>query len=167
MKKVQTPASIFHPGQHRRIPDEKMHDPYQNREKPAGPALCDSCGAVYRDGRWHWAIPSAGTVLVRCPACSRIHDQRPAAYVSVGGAFLCEHHDDVANLIRRIETREKSEHPLKRIMSIKVEDNTLLIETTDAQLARSIGEALERAYKGELLFHCNQADQLLRVRWQR
>lgn len=167
MKKMQTPAFSFHPGRHRQIAAEKMHDPYQQQEKPGGPALCERCGAVYGDGKWQWTIPVADAALIRCPACRRIHDKRPAGYVSIGGAFLREHHDDIANLIRRTETREKAQHPLKRIMAVNVEDNTLLVETTDAHLARSIGEALEHAYKGDLRFHYNEADHLLWVRWQR
>lgn len=164
---MQTPGFSFHPGRHRQNSDEKMRDPYQSQEKLAGPAFCEACGAVYGEGRWQWAIPVASAALILCPACRRIHDKRPAGYVSVGGAFLHQHHDDIANLIRRVETREKAAHPLKRIMSVNVEDNKLLVETTDAHLARSIGEALERAYKGDLRFHYNEADHLLRVQWER
>lgn len=71
------------------------------------------------------------------------------------------------NLVRNLETREKAEHPLKRIMSIENETDELMITTTDIYLARSIGEALQSAYKGELDYHFNDSEYLLRVRWQR
>ena len=47
------------------------------------------------------------------------------------------------------------------------QDDKLMITTTDIHLARGIGEALEHAYRGELAFHYNKAEYLLRVRWQR
>lgn len=167
MKTGQASVSAYHPGRHRQVFDDEMHDPYQEHGKPAGTAVCDSCGAAYREGMWHWEARMSDAVITRCPACRRIHDQRPAGYVTVGGAFLAEHHDDLVNLIRRVETRAKAEHPLKRIMAIRVENNKLLIETTDAHLARGIGEALENAYKGDLRFHYNKGDHLLRVEWER
>jgi hypothetical protein len=47
------------------------------------------------------------------------------------------------------------------------DDGSVLVTTTDSHLARDIGEALEHAHKGELEFHYNDADNLLRVFWQR
>lgn len=167
MKTGHTSGSTFHPGRHRQLYDDAMHDPYLEACKPAGSAVCDGCGAAYREGTWHWEARASDAVITTCPACRRIHDKRPAGYVTVGGRFLTEHHDDLVNLIRRTEAREKAEHPLKRIMAIRVEDNKLLIETTDAHLARGIGEALEHAYKGDLRFHYNKGDQMLRVEWER
>ncbi|GAB3542962.1 BCAM0308 family protein [Noviherbaspirillum agri] len=167
MKTGHTQGSAFHPGRHRQIYDDAMHDPYLDAHKPAGTAVCDGCGAAYREGAWHWEVRASDAAITSCPACRRVRDKRPAGYVTVAGRFLVEHHDDLVNLIRRVEAREKAEHPLKRIMAIRVENNTLLIETTDAHLARGIGEALERAYKGDLRFHYNKGDQILRVEWAR
>ena len=43
----------------------------------------------------------------------------------------------------------------------------LLVTTTDPHLARRIGEALHHAYKGELDYHYNKEEKLLRVVWRR
>jgi hypothetical protein len=50
-------------------------------------------------------------------------------------------------------------------MNIEPEGGGLLVTTTDAHLARRIGEALRAAYKGRMKFHYNKADNLLRVTW--
>lgn len=77
------------------------------------------------------------------------------------------HGDEVRSLIRNVEAREKSEHPLQRIMSIEETDGNLRITTTDIHLAFDICDALHHAYKGDLDFHYNKAEYLLRVHWQR
>lgn len=70
-------------------------------------------------------------------------------------------------LVRRIETKEKAEHPLQRIVDVVDEDGGVLVTTTDVHLAHGIGEALRHAYKGELDSHYNPDEKLLRVRWTR
>lgn len=167
MKTAQTLPSTFHPGRHLQLSDEKIHDPYQPHEKLAEPAVCESCNAVYKQGRWQWATPDADAAKVRCPACQRIYDQQPGGYVTISGRLAREHRNEIVRLIRHVETREKAEHPLQRVMQMRAEDDKLLLETTDLHLARSIGEALERAYKGELRYHYNEAEHMLRVYWER
>jgi hypothetical protein len=102
-----------------------------------------------------------------CPACHRIHDEFPAGYVTVGGSFFKEHHEELLRLARNEEAKAKAEHPLERIMKIEDEDDSILITTTDIHLARGIGEALHHAYQGELEYHYNERENLLRVVWQR
>lgn len=51
-------------------------------------------------------------------------------------------------------------------MKIEAQDDGLLITTTDIHLARGIG-GLHHAFGGELEFHYNRQDNLLRVAWQR
>jgi hypothetical protein len=41
------------------------------------------------------------------------------------------------------------------------------VTTTDIHLARGIGDALHSAYKGELEYHYNKEENLLRVEWRR
>jgi hypothetical protein len=50
-----------------------------------------------------------------------------------------------------------------------VEDGAdgVLVTTTSVHLARAIGDALADAYKGELEYHYNDAENLLRVNWAR
>lgn len=167
MKPKSTDAPAFRPGRHLQILDNTVHDPYLDTQKLAEPSVCPDCGAVYHKGRWQWGEAPAHSEPARCPACRRIKEKLPAGYVSIQGSFARENKEEVLALARNIESREKAEHPLKRIIGIESEDDGLLLTTTDIHLARSIGEALESAYKGELDFHYNEEEYLLRVRWRR
>ena len=60
------------------------------------------------------------------------------------------------------------EHPLQRLITMeKQEDGTLEITLTDPHLTRGLGEALHKAYAGDLQYHYQEDEYLLRVYWQR
>lgn len=167
MKASPPPVPSFRPGRHLEVFDDPIHDPYHDQAKLAEPSACSDCGAVYHDGRWQWITRPAHALQTRCPACRRIHDKMPAGYVSIEGQFAHDNREEVLNLIRNLETREKVEHPLQRIMDIDEQPDKLMVTTTDIHLARGIGEALEHAYRGTLDFNYTDAEYLLRVSWQR
>jgi hypothetical protein len=100
-----------------------------------------------------------------CSACHRIHDHYPAGYVTLKGAFFLAHRDEIMNLVHNEEKRERAEHPQKRIMEVEENAGMTQVTTTDIHLARGIGEALHHAYKGELDYHYNPEENLLRVSW--
>ncbi len=149
-----------------RTPERKL-DSYGLRGKLPDPTACPTCGAIYRDGRWRFGAPPADAHPTRCPACRRIEDDYPAGIVRVSGEFAAAHAEEIRSLARNVEEREKQEHALKRIMSIETEGSALLIKTTDAKLARGIGEALQHAYHGELRYRMSEAENVLRVEWKR
>jgi NMD protein affecting ribosome stability and mRNA decay len=147
--------------------DELVHDSYKSKKKLREPTRCPECGAVYHDGRWQWLPAPAGAHEEICPACHRIRDRFPAGYVTLKGEFFRSHRDDIVHLARNREQHEKAEHPLERIMAVDDVDDGVLITTTDTHLARDIGEAVHAAYKGELEYHYNKEENLLRVLWTR
>jgi len=147
--------------------DERVHDTYKSKGKLAEPTRCPECGAVYHSGRWQWGLAADGAAQELCPACHRMRDHFPAGYVTVSGEFFAAHRDELLRLAHRREAHEKSEHPLERIMSIKDVEDGVLISTTGIHLARDIGEAVFSAYKGELEYHYNKEENLLRVQWRR
>ncbi len=167
MKEAPPRAHNYHPGRHLQVMDDPMHDPYRDQAKLSEPCVCSDCGAVYHDGHWQWITQPANAHQTRCTACRRIHEQMPAGYVTVAGKFAHDHRAELISVARNLEIREKAEHPLQRIISIEDRGDTLMITTTDIHLARGIGEALKRAYKGELDFHYNNDQYLLRVLWRR
>lgn len=69
--------------------------------------------------------------------------------------------------LARNEQHQRAEHPLKRIMAIEQQKDSVLVTTTDIHLARGIGEALRHAYQGELDLKYNADEHLLRVHWSR
>lgn len=151
-----------------RLGPEHDKDVYGLGGKLPDPTACTGCGAMYRNGRWAWGAPPADAHRARCPACRRIDDDYPAGIVIAEGEFLASHRQEIEGLARNLEEQQKKQHPLKRIMRIaEREEGGLEIATTDARLARGIGEALHHAYQGELDYHFTDAEDLFRVHWSR
>jgi len=158
----------FYPVRRDRLLQERVHDSYQAKGKFHEPTYCPDCNAVFRAGRWQWLEHGNDAHPVTCPACHRERDHFPAGYVSLSGDFLAEHNQEILHLIKNREAREKAGHPLQRIMDIETtDDDGVQVTTTDSHLARSIGVALYHAYRGELAFHYNPVQTLLRVKWSR
>lgn len=144
---------------------ERVHDAYKAKGKLPEPTVCLQCGAVFHEGRWQWRPAPANAHRDTCPACHRIHDHYPAGFLTLKGGFFESHRDEIMHLVHNHELHERAEHPLKRIMEVEEKDGATLVTTTDIHLARGIGEALHHAYQGELKFHYNPEQNLLRVSW--
>lgn len=157
----------FRPVRRDQLRQEQVHDAYHLKHKLSEPTVCPSCGAVYHGGRWQWVARPANAQEVLCAACHRIKDGLPAGFVHVGGSFFAGHREEMLGLLRHHEEKAKGAHALARIMAIEDEGDGVLVTTTDIHLARDLGEALHHAYQGELEFHYNDADNLLRVHWHR
>jgi len=142
-------------------------DLYGLKGKLSDPTACSGCGAVYRKGRWTWAAAPADAAKTKCPACRRIADDYPAGIVTLSGDFALEHADEIRGLIHNLEEREKQEHPLKRVMAVEQQGDAWIVKTTNARLARGIGEALEHAYRGDLDYLFTESENVLRVAWKR
>jgi NMD protein affecting ribosome stability and mRNA decay len=145
----------------------RADDSYRATTKPPEPTVCPKCQAVFSQGRWAWGKVPDDAHQQECPACQRIHDRFPAGYVTIKGEFFADHRDEIIALITSKEEREKSEHPLQRIMSIEDVREGLQVTTTDSHLARGIGEALYDAYKGDLKLRYSRDENLLRATWRR
>lgn len=158
----------FHSVRHdHHLLQEQVHDAYQAKGKLHEPTVCPQCGAVFHQGRWQWGKAPADARQQACPACLRIHDHFPAGFVTLSGPFFQSNKDEVMHQVHNKEKHERAEHPLKRIMATEEKDGATVVTTTDIHLARMIGEALHHAYQGELEFHYNPEQNLLRVNWTR
>lgn len=144
---------------------ERVHDAYKVKGKLHEPTVCTQCGAVFHQGRWQWKAAPENAHQEICPACHRIHDHFPAGFLTLKGAFFKSHRDEIMHLVHNHEQRERAEHPLKRIIATEEKDDATLVTTTDIHLARGLGEAVHHAYQGELEFHYNPEQNLLRVNW--
>ncbi|MGA8862231.1 MAG: BCAM0308 family protein [Gallionella sp.] len=144
---------------------ERVHDAYKARGKLREPSVCSQCGAVFHKGRWQWLDTPPDAHRTVCPACNRIHDHYPAGFLTLKGDFFRAHHDEIMNMVKNMEKHERAEHPLKRIMAVEEKDGTTLVTTTDIHLARSLGDALHHAYQGDLEYHYNDEQNLLRLKW--
>jgi hypothetical protein len=146
---------------------ERKQDAYREKAKRKGPAQCRECGAAYRNGRWTWQAPQPAARSTLCPACRRTRDGMPAGYVSLRGEFFREHRDEILRRVRLCEQAEKREHPLQRILDVRDEGAGALVTTTGSHLARRIGEALGKSFKGEARYRYRPGDNLLRATWSR
>lgn len=163
----QSPPAGFHAIRRDRLLQEAVHDSYKSKGKLPEPSICADCGAVFHGGRWQWLPKPKDAHQTLCPACHRMHDHFPAGYVSLSGNFFPAHEQEILQLVRHREAQEKTEHPLQRIMAIEKTEHGTMVTTTDIHLARGIGEAVHYAYQGELEFHYNPDQNLLRVNWSR
>jgi hypothetical protein len=112
-KRSTTHSAAQQPRPSRRVPSSG------EPEKLADVTGSPKCGASYREGRWTWQSAPAGSSERLCPACERITYHYPAGVLHVEGGFAALHRDDLIGLLRNVEERERSNHPLKRIMSIE------------------------------------------------
>jgi NMD protein affecting ribosome stability and mRNA decay len=157
----------FEPIGREQLLQELVHDSYKAGRKLPEPARCPDCGAVFQGGRWIWGTAPAQAHEERCPACHRIHDKFPAGYVTLKGEFFRGQREQILHLVKHHEVKEKAEHPLQRIMGIEDTSEGVVVTTTDTHLARDIAEALHNAYKGDLDYHYNKGENLLRASWNR
>ncbi|MEO8007937.1 MAG: BCAM0308 family protein [Betaproteobacteria bacterium] len=164
--KGREPRAHDRPHRDRQI-EEVAHDPYHARGKPAEPAVCPQCGLVYHKGRWQRASRAAKANEHVCPACHRINDRAPAGYVTLAGAYMTTHGEEVLRLVRNEEAREAQDHPLQRIMGIENKEGVVTVTTTDVHVARRIGDALRSAFQGELVVKYSPDEYLVRVNWTR
>jgi hypothetical protein len=153
--------------QDRRI-QERVHDPYKTPRKLAEPTLCPDCGAVFHDGRWQWITPApANPHQTRCQACHRIRDGYPAGIITLRGAYVHEHRNEIVEMARNCEAIEKGAHPLHRIMAVEDADGAVLIKTTDIHLPHHIAEALRRSHHADPEIQYDQEGYFVRVAWRR
>jgi len=154
---------------HTTLPDssERPDAPYGMSARPPEPTTCPSCRASFQRGRWTWAKAPAAANRQLCPACRRIQDSFPAGYVTVKGAFLRDHHDEIVAFVEAHARKEKCERPLQRLIAISPKGATLEVTTTHSQLARSIAEGLQAQFQGDLKLRYSRDENLLRAVWQR
>lgn len=150
-----------------RLIKQKRQDVYEATDKWPESTLCIKCGALFSNGRWTWNQPKDKTNPITCPACRRIEDNYPAGHIEIKGPFFTEHHNEILNLIYNVEKQEKGERPLERIMNIADSGDHTTVTTTGIHIARRVGEALYRSYKGEFTFQYGEGEKNIRVYWQR
>lgn len=154
-------------GRKDRLVKERDHDVYRSRAKLPDSTLCAECGAVFRNGRWIWGSAPQDAKETSCPACRRTADGFPAGLIELQGEFFAEHHDEILNLVKNVEEKEKANHPLERIMTIEEGSDRTVVSTTGIHVARGIGSALSSAYSGELSLRYLAGETGIQIRWIR
>src|SRR4030067_3723925 len=137
-------------------------------------AACAKCGAVYHNKRWTHRedaaalrAPAETKASVLCPACQKIRDKYAQGFVTLQGAFVKDHKEELLNLVRNKETLSSHTNPLARIMEIKESRDSIEITTTSDKLAQRIGRVVAKAFSGEGETNTEQEVKLTRVIWTR
>ncbi len=154
-------------GRRDRLIREKRHDTYREYGKWPEPTICTECGALFSNGRWTWQPAPAFANKTVCPACQRIADKYPAGRMTIEGDFFQEHREEILNLLRNEEALEKGEHPMERIMARDEAEGRTVVTTTGVHIARRLGQALARAYQGELDLRYGDGEKSVLISWRR
>jgi len=151
-----------------RLLREEIHDPYFVKQRYRDPSVCERCNVLFRNGAFEWVktIPQDAVKMI-CPACRRIEDQFEGGVVTLEGDFLSQHKSDIMNIITNTEKAEQALRPLERIISLTDRGTSIEIRTTYEHIARRIGEAIHKAYKGELALQYPEGEKYARVSWKR
>ena len=162
-------VSVLHPKQNRRdqMVIESEHDPYHKKQKLKENTVCTACASVFKNARWSWESAEESSHATLCPACQRIRDKVPAGYLTISKAYLSTRKDEIVSLIHHVEIRERQAHPMKRIMQTTETDEHMEITFTDPRLARNIGDAIKKAYGGNLDYQYTAGEFMLRVTLQK
>ena len=169
MKVTQDPRNV--------MPRDQLHDDNNARNEgfnyPDG-TVCTECGAIYNNQHWNLdeklrnTLVASGTANeVICPACRIVAGRDPQGIVTLSGDYWQQHKDDIMNLIRNEEKRGMQDNPLERIMDIREDGDTLIVETTNEKLAQRIGRHIQKAHKGTVDYHWSDGNHLARIYWER
>ncbi len=146
---------------------ERRHDPYLVRQKWQEPCHCPDCGLVYRHAFWQRAVIPAHSTAHQCPACLRIRDRCPAAFLTLTGPFFEAHREQILRQVWHLEEEERLRYPLGRIMLEEDVASDHVIQYTDPHLARMTGFALHSAHQGQIRLVYQDDEYLVRVYWTR
>jgi hypothetical protein len=102
-----------------------------------------------------------------CPGDQRIENGQVEGVVTLSGAFLGTHREEVKNVVNRVAREGRHRNVAARIFEMVEQDNTLVIETTDEHLAERMGKEVEKAFKGDLKIKWQEKDTFARVTWRR
>ncbi|KHF24821.1 BCAM0308 family protein [Solemya velum gill symbiont] len=162
-------GNVAQHGRQDRLLKEHVHDPYMASKKLSEPTVCPRCHVVYSGARWQWKSETPECAYEEvCPACRRIQDKVPAGILTLKGDFFEEHRGEIMRMVHHHIEDQMELHPMKRLMGVVEEDNeNSVLLFTDTHLPRSVGEAVEHAFKGELDIHYTKESGIVRVYWQR
>ena len=150
-----------------------LHDTYLNQTQPKDRSYCKRCQAIYHHKHWYFneeeiqALQKNGAPTVLCPACKKIEDKFASGIVTLKGAFVLDHREEIVNLIRNEENRAKGLNPLERIIEIQSIGEGFEVTTTHEKLAQRIGKRLHSSFSGNVAYQWTPQDKMARVSWNR
>jgi len=149
-------------------------DPYAPEAGLPGLNICRECHAVYHRKAWkqdqelYRESLQGSYSLTLCPACQRAEENVPQGFVTLAGAYLNEHRQEIMNGLQNVVDEAQQSNPLDRVIRERKEDDGRLeIETTTIKLAERLGRALKHSHHGEMAMTWTGDPPTCRVTWQR
>lgn len=142
----------------------------------AEPRVCERCGAVYAKRRWTLGDTPRDAVLKTlaapqktiCPTCRMISADRFAGEVRVSGSYVPGHRAEIERLIRNEAKRAAEDNPTARIVRVdRPGADRLTVRTTTEHLAKRLGQALHKAFHGQLHYTFSHENKFAHVTWSR
>jgi hypothetical protein len=143
-----------------------------------GPRVCEHCGNAYVKGRWIARRDEpvramslralASPEMTLCPACRMETLDQFGGEVRISGAFYAEHRPEVVRLVQNEAKRAAVDNPLARILLIKERTPaSLIVRTTTEHLAKRLGQALKKAFDGDVHYGFAHENKFAHVTWSR
>jgi hypothetical protein len=149
---------------------------HRGARTPAGPDVCETCGAVFVNR--HWVV--AGTLRARamtrtasivrttCDACRMVADGTHRGELRITGPFYVEHRAEVEHLLKNEVARGLAGNPLARIVRwIPGGPNELTVTTTTENLVQRLGRSLKKSFQGTVHYEFSHENKFAHVRWTR
>ena len=146
---------------------EDEDDPY--RVELEDGSYCTECGISYINKNWKLnALEKYKKKAIICPACKKIKENYYLGILELKGSFLQEHKEEIRNILKNEEERQRAKNALPRIGKIEeTEDGKLIVYTTSVRLAYRLGKAVYNACKGDLTIKWSDGEHFTRVYWNR
>jgi hypothetical protein len=94
-------------------------------------------------------------------------DAEEGGIVKISGSFILDHEEDILNLVKHEGKLSEERNPKARITKIEKKSGSIIVKTSNHNLASRIGKALHRAYKGKHHFKFRPGEKFIEVEWRR
>jgi NMD protein affecting ribosome stability and mRNA decay len=154
--------------------EKTSQDPFVYDKGLKDPSLCKNCFNFFHNNRWEHdprrykeLKESADVNWVLCPSCRKTKEGYVEGFLTLAGAYLWEHEEEIRQLLDNEAARIFSRNPLERVIRTVREEDRLIVETTGQKLAEHLGKALHRAHQGEFKVQWDGCPEVCRVSWER
>ena len=136
------------------------------------PSVCKSCQAVYLNKRWYfdpqlYREQKGKAEKIICPGCQKVADRSFDGVVYLKGSLLKTRKEEIINLIKKEEQKEREKNVLSRIGKMESRGKEMEVYTTTQFLATRLGHAIYKAFSGELKIKPAPREAFVRVYWER
>ncbi|OHB21059.1 MAG: hypothetical protein A2939_00700 [Parcubacteria group bacterium RIFCSPLOWO2_01_FULL_48_18] len=119
-----------------------------------GILICRRCGISYYKKSWHRYLDlykhlekkDTPVRFVTCPACEMIEHKQYEGEIRIHRVPE-KYIEDLGGLIRNADRQAQEKDPLDRVIEIKLHGSSLIVTTTENQLAQKIAKKLKHAFK--------------------